>query len=81
MPKPTIKDTSLVRFPVWVYHKTAGRLFPQKQAEEEYYDGEEAETEEVDAAEGFEVLEKAKTSAVNGNGKAARRSKKSGRGR
>lgn len=80
MPKPTIRDTALVRFPVWAYHKTAGRFLPQKQVKEEYYEEEEMEAEDVDT-EGFEVLEKAKTSAVNGNGKVTRRAKKNGRGR
>ncbi|TDZ13172.1 putative J domain-containing protein [Colletotrichum spinosum] len=67
LPQPTIRDTALVRLPIWAYNRSVGR-FLNKNAEEL-----ESETEELDsddgepaqhtpssdsAADDFELLEK-----------------------
>ena len=81
LPKPTIKDTALYRVPIWAFNRTAGRLLNKSLAKED--SDEEIEEEEVasssSGADDFEVLEKVKTTAQNGNGKAVRRNKKNGR--
>jgi len=67
--------------PVWAFNHTAGRFLSKPSAEEDV----EVEEEEVGSsssgADDFEVLEKVKTTAQNGNGKAVKRNKKSSRGR
>lgn len=78
--KPTFKDTALYRFPVWAFDKAAGRFLAKPSTENEDAEEEEVASSSDDVAE-YEVLEKAKTSAQNGNGKAVKRSKKSARGR
>jgi len=81
--QPTIKDTALYSVPIWVFNRTAGRFLNKAPVEEE----DEEEDEGVDTpssssgADDFEVLEKVKTTAPNGTGKAVRRNKKSARGR
>jgi hypothetical protein len=80
MPQPTLKDTAFYRLPMWAFRRTAGRFLSQPADEsEEIYEDELEEGSED--AEDFEVLEKVKTSATNGSGKATRRSKKAGRGK
>ena len=72
--------------PIWAFDKVAGRFL--KKGEEEVTEEEEEEEEEVEEVAGsssgvddFEVLEKVKTIAQNGNGRAVKRNKKSSRGR
>jgi hypothetical protein len=78
--QPTLKDTALYRVPIWAYKRIAGRVL-KKSSEEEESDIEEDEVPSSSSgAEDFEVLEKVKTTAPNGNGKAVKR-KKSNRGR
>jgi len=69
--------------PIWAFDKVAGRFL--KKGEEEVTEEEQEEIEEAagssSGADDFEVLEKVKTTAQNGNGKAVKRNKKSSRGR
>lgn len=54
--KPTMSDTALVRFPMFLYRRTVGRFLGKPQQEEEEYSEEE---ETVENAEGYvEVPEK-----------------------
>jgi len=85
-PQPTIKDTALYRLPVWAYNRLVGRILnkqqPDYEDEKDQVDADEVlPSSSSSGAEDFEVLEKVKTTAQNGNGKAARKSKKGGRGR
>ncbi|KAI9739749.1 MAG: hypothetical protein M1834_006469 [Cirrosporium novae-zelandiae] len=50
LPKPTIKDTALVRLPVWVWRSSMGKVLGTKKAGEELT--EEEETEEDSSNEG-----------------------------
>ncbi|PMD52202.1 uncharacterized protein K444DRAFT_648068 [Hyaloscypha bicolor E] len=78
--KPTLKDTALYRVPIWAYNQLSGR-FVKKSAEEEESDiSEEDVPSSSSGTEDFEVLEKIKTTAQNGTGKAVRR-KKGNKGR
>lgn len=79
-PQPTIKDTALIRLPLWAYSRLVSRLLnkPELEVEEEI---EEEEDNTSSGADDFEVLEKVKTTAQNGNGKAVRRNKKSAHSR
>ncbi|KAB8302933.1 hypothetical protein EYC80_006249 [Monilinia laxa] len=77
-PAPTVRDTALFRLPVFAFNKTIGRVFNKAPAEEEYEELEEVASNSS-GADDFEVLEKVKTTATNGNGKATRRNKKNGR--
>lgn len=54
--RPTVRDTALVRFPMFLYRRTVGKFVGKKvQQEEEYSEGEET----VENAEGYvEVPEK-----------------------
>jgi hypothetical protein len=80
IPRPTIRDTALYRFPLWIYHKAVGsfRKAPLKTTA----DGEVVATslaepdEEDDSGSSFEVLE---TSGVEqiANGSTKKRNKKS----
>ncbi|OLN97003.1 putative J domain-containing protein C2E1P5.03 [Colletotrichum chlorophyti] len=92
LPQPTIRDTALVRLPIWAYNRTVGRALGQNNVELE------AETEELDsddnepaqhtpssdsAAEDFELLEKstdslgkAKASGAQSGGRANKRKNK-----
>ncbi|KAH8760802.1 hypothetical protein BGZ57DRAFT_586183 [Hyaloscypha finlandica] len=73
--KPTLKDTALYRIPIWAFNRLSGR-FVKKSAEEEESDiSEEDVPSSSSGAEDFEVLEKIKTTAQNGTGKAVRRRK------
>jgi len=65
--------------PIWAYNRVAGR-FVKKSEEEETDVSEEDVPSSSSGAEDFEVLEKVKTTAQNGTGKAVRR-KKSAKGR
>lgn len=42
IPKPTIRDTALVRMPIWFYGRTAGRFLNKNQ------DGDDDEYEEIE---------------------------------
>lgn len=84
MARPTIRETALVRLPLWAANSVMSR-FSSKPASEE---DEDSVDEEIDTpgssgsgAEDFEVLEKVKTTAQNGANKAVRRKKSSTRGR
>jgi hypothetical protein len=70
-----LKDTALYRVPVWAYNSIASRFLKNPPSEEES----EIEEDEVPSSssetEDFEVLEKVKTTAPNGNGKAVKRKK------
>ncbi|RDW64182.1 putative endoplasmic reticulum located J-protein ERJ5 [Coleophoma crateriformis] len=77
LPQPSIKDTALVRFPVWVFNQSAGRFLNKAPAEDaSSEEGGEATPSSSDAEEDFEVLEKVKTSSYNGK---SLKKKKSGR--
>jgi len=80
--QPTLRDTALYRVPIWAFNRTAGRYLNKAPIEE----GEDDEDEAIDTpastgsgADEFEVLEKVKTTAANGSGKAVRRNKKTSR--
>ncbi|PMD39712.1 hypothetical protein L207DRAFT_554666 [Hyaloscypha variabilis F] len=79
LPQPTLKDTALYRVPIWAYSRIMGR-FVKKSEEEESDISEEDAPSSSSGAEDFELLEKVKTTAQNGTGKAVRR-KKSAKGR
>jgi hypothetical protein len=70
-----------VRIPLWAYNKTVGRLLPQKavDGEGEYQDDEVPVSSSSSGADDFEVLEKTKTTAENGDN--VLRRKKSAKGR
>ncbi len=83
-----MKDTALYRFPLYLYHQSVGRFLNKGDEEQESLDEEDGfeETntaaEAVDAgADDFELLDKEKSSAQNGNGKAVKRNKKGKGGR
>lgn len=77
-----MRDTALYRVPIWAYHRTIGRVLNKAPVDEEIEEEEEPLiSSSSSGAEDFEVLEKVKTTAQNGNGKAVRRNKKSSRGR
>jgi hypothetical protein len=75
-----MKDTALYRVPLWAYNRTAGRFLNKPTSDSESELDEEEPASSSSGADDFEVLEKVKTTAQNGNGKAVRR-KKSTRGR
>ncbi|QSZ31252.1 hypothetical protein DSL72_000815 [Monilinia vaccinii-corymbosi] len=77
-PAPTVKDTALFRLPIFAFNKTIGRVLNKAPVEEEYEEIQE-DASNSSGAEDFEVLDKVKTTATNGNGKATRRNKKNGR--
>lgn len=80
--QPTIKDTALVRVPIWAYNKVLGRHIHKDPNEEESDISEEdVPSSSSSGADDFEVLEKVKTTAQNGTGKAIRRNKKNTKGR
>ncbi|CAG8952588.1 hypothetical protein HYFRA_00009694 [Hymenoscyphus fraxineus] len=80
--RPTIRDTALVRVPIWAFNITAGRFLGKSSSPEEFDDEVDGEnpSSSSSGADDFEVLEKVKTTAPNGTGKVVRR-KKSARGR
>jgi hypothetical protein len=82
LPPPTLRDTALYRVPIWAYSRSAGRFLnkpsPTEESDEE---GDVQNTESSDDVEDYEVLEKVKTTAQNGNRKAVRRMGKSAKGR
>ncbi|KAH7363858.1 hypothetical protein BKA65DRAFT_123893 [Rhexocercosporidium sp. MPI-PUGE-AT-0058] len=78
--QPTIKDTALVRVPIWIINKATSRFLSKPSADSESDMEEDEAPSSSSGAEDFEVLEKVKTTAPNGNGKAVRR-KKSTKGR
>jgi len=80
LPKPTIKDTALYRVPIWAYNRLTGRFIKSSSSDEDSDISGEEVPDSSSGADDFEVLEKVKTSAPNGSGKAVRR-KKSTRGR
>jgi hypothetical protein len=75
-----MKDTALYRIPIWAYNRLTGRIVKQSSSDAESDISEEDVPSSSSGADDFEVLEKAKTTAQNGTGKAVRR-KKSTRGR
>lgn len=70
-----------MRIPLWAYNKTVGRFLPQKavDGEGEYQDDEVPVSSSSSGADDFEVLEKTKTTAENGDN--VLRRKKSAKGR
>ncbi|KKY38377.1 hypothetical protein UCDDA912_g01695 [Diaporthe ampelina] len=62
IPKPTIRDTALVRMPVWFYGRTAGRFLSKNQDGDEEY--EEIEEEATD----FKEVVSAETDSSSGAG-------------
>jgi hypothetical protein len=80
LPKPTLRDTALYRIPIWTFNRLTGRIVKPSSSDEESDISEEDVPSSNSGAEDFEVLEKVKTTAQNGTGKAVRR-KKSTRGR
>ncbi|KAK0734486.1 hypothetical protein B0T26DRAFT_73719 [Lasiosphaeria miniovina] len=73
LPRPSVKDTAIVRLPLWAYSLTVGRLFAKQgggngaedqPAEDEFVDNDEEDSEpgkatpSTDSAEEFELLEK-----------------------
>lgn len=62
IPKPTIRDTALVRMPIWFYGRTAGRFLSKNQDGEEDY--EEVEEEGTD----FKEVVSAETDSSSGAG-------------
>ncbi|KAG9238575.1 hypothetical protein BJ875DRAFT_32991 [Amylocarpus encephaloides] len=81
-PQPTIKNTALVRVPIWAFDRTLGRLLNKSPVDEEEEEEEETLTPSSGSsgAGDFEVLEKVKIAAQNGAGKTIKR-KRSGRGK
>ncbi|KAK3941112.1 hypothetical protein QBC46DRAFT_383706 [Diplogelasinospora grovesii] len=49
IPRPTFKDTAVVRLPLWAYKMSVGRVFGKKQAGEDDMVDEEVEEVEVEA--------------------------------
>lgn len=78
--QPTIKDTALVRVPIWIINKAMSRFLSKPSTDSDSDIEEDEAPSSSSGAEDFEVLEKVKTTAPNGNGKAVRR-KKSTKGR
>jgi len=71
-------DTALVKVPIWAYNISVGRFLNKTPVEEEDEAEEEEAASSTSGTDDFEVLEKVKTTAQNGNGKSIKR-KKSGR--
>jgi hypothetical protein len=61
--------------PIWAFNRTVGRFLNKAQAEEDSEEEEGEVTSSSSGANDFEALEKVKTTAANGNGKAVRRNK------
>ncbi|KAL3417832.1 J domain-containing protein C2E1P5.03 [Phlyctema vagabunda] len=78
---PSIKDTALYRFPVWVFNRGVGRFFSKSPVADDSSEEGGEHTPSSSDAEDFEVLEKVKTTAQNGNGKSSKKTKKSSKGR
>lgn len=82
MPRPGLKDTALYRIPIWAIRTVSNRVLNRTAVGSEY-EGDEENDDHPSSSSGpddFEVLEKVKTTAQNGNGKAVKR-KKSARAR
>jgi hypothetical protein len=75
-----MKDTALYRVPVWAYNRLTGKFLKKPASDAESDISEEEVPSSSSGAEDFEVLEKVKTTAQNGTGKAIKR-KKSNRGK
>jgi hypothetical protein len=67
-----------VKVPLWAYKITVGRFLDKAPKKEDVEEEEEEVASSSSGADDFEVLEKVKTTAQNGNGKNIKR-KKSGR--
>ncbi|TVY59655.1 putative J domain-containing protein [Lachnellula suecica] len=79
---PTLKDTALYRVPIWAFDRLAGKFLRKAPSfTEEDEEEEEVASSSSSRRDDFEVLEKVKTTAQNGNGKTSKKSKKSARGR
>ncbi|KAI9053277.1 hypothetical protein LZ554_002242 [Drepanopeziza brunnea f. sp. 'monogermtubi'] len=78
--QPTIRDTALFRIPLWIMHKATSRFLGKPEEELESDIEDEEGPSNSSGADDYEVLEKNKTTAPNGSGKAVRR-KKSAKGR
>jgi len=79
LPQPTVRDTALYRLPIWAYDRLTSRFLNKPSSEDESDIEEDEIPSSSSGAEDFEVLEKVKTTAPNGNGKAVKR-KKNNRG-
>ena len=67
---------------MWAINRTVGRVLGKAPVEEEQDEEDEVTpSDSSSGAEDFEVLEKVKSTAPNGNGKANKRNKKASRGR
>jgi hypothetical protein len=80
--KPTIKDTALYRLPIWTLNRVMGRFTskPANDEDEDSFDeGKATPTSSHSGTEDFEVLEKVKTTAQNGNEAVLRRKKSTSR--
>jgi curved DNA-binding protein CbpA len=80
IPRPTIRDTALYRFPVWIYGKAVGRfqkgpLDISTEDEKVATTSTAASDEEQDSASSFEVLETSGVEQV-ANGRSKKRNKK-----
>lgn len=87
IPKPTVKDTAIVRAPLFVFDATIGRLMPRRTSEEQLDivvdedDSDEPQRTPSDSAdEDFEMLDKsvdslgkAKSTGTQKSGKANKR--------
>lgn len=91
LPQPTIKDTAVVRFPVWFFNSTAGRFLAKKESDL-YIEIPEADedsdvpqrTPSTDSAgEDFEILDKSTDSLskvkASGAQQGAKANKRKGR--
>lgn len=77
-PKPTVWDTAAVKLPIWAFNASVGRFLNKAPVNEEDVEVEEEVTASSSSgADDFEVLEKVKTTARNGDGKSIKRKKSS----
>ncbi|PBP24553.1 DnaJ domain protein [Diplocarpon rosae] len=73
--QPTIRDTALVRLPLWIVLKATSRLRSQPTDDLESDIEDEDTPSGSSGADDFEVLDKVKTTAPNGNGNVVKRKK------
>jgi hypothetical protein len=92
--RPTIRDTAVIRLPIWVYQLTVGRVLSKRNqddsSEDEFDDEQPVEDEEedsepgkrtpsTDSAEDFELLDKSIESLGKDTAKASGASQKQGK--
>ncbi|KAG9248322.1 hypothetical protein BJ878DRAFT_532002 [Calycina marina] len=76
VPRPGLTDTALVRLPRWAVRTAYNRIFNRgAEADIEEFLEEEDRPSSSSGADDFEVLEKVKTTAPNGNDKVVKRKK------